>query len=164
MRSSTKVTVGVLTVLVRLGVPGTTDESIMEWPVDKYHTPLQLAARLGHIDTMEALVDEGADLDGYGPSMTTALSYACMKNEADCAKFLINAGADPEKGIFKIGMTPLMLAAKHGVRPPLAAGLCKSADGGTVAPIRLPRKQVSFIRGSPRHLVPSDSPMYCVLS
>jgi len=116
--TTTKLAVGFLTVMVRLGVPVTADESIMEWPVDKTHSPLQLAARLGHMDTMEALVDEGADLDAYGPSMTTALSYACMKNEAECAKFLINAGADPEKGIFKIGMTPLMLAAKHGAYSP----------------------------------------------
>jgi hypothetical protein len=48
---------------------GGTDDSIIEASVDKTHTPLQLAARLGHLEAMEALVDEGADLDAYGPSM-----------------------------------------------------------------------------------------------
>ena len=47
----------------------------------------------------------------------TALAYAVCKNEVECTNFLVRAGAEVDKGVFKTGMTALMLAAKHGTLP-----------------------------------------------
>jgi ankyrin repeat protein len=61
-------------------------------------TPLLFAARGGYIDTVEALLDAGADVDEAKPEGTTSLIIAIINNHWALASALLDYGADPNKG------------------------------------------------------------------
>jgi ankyrin repeat protein len=61
-------------------------------------TPLLFAARGGHIDTVEALLNAGADVDEAKPEGTTSLIIAIINNHWELASTLLDYGADPNKG------------------------------------------------------------------
>jgi ankyrin repeat protein len=48
--------------------------------VDSTHTGVQLAARMGYVGAMEALLEAGADPNIYGPTRDSALRFA-IRNE-----------------------------------------------------------------------------------
>ncbi|MEO5925534.1 MAG: ankyrin repeat domain-containing protein [Bryobacteraceae bacterium] len=57
-------------------------------------TPLLFAVRQGHMDTVKALVDAGADLNIPEPDGTTALVMAIINFHYDIAAYLLDKGAD----------------------------------------------------------------------
>ena len=53
------------------------------------------AVRLGHIDTVDALLDAGADIHVTLPDGTSALVVAVINAHYDLAVHLLERGADP---------------------------------------------------------------------
>lgn len=81
-------------------------------------TPLMLAASLGNLEMVRALLKAGANLKAMDERGYTPLFYAIYNPELDrgfpeVAKVLIDAGAEVEAQIF-YGVRPLMLAAGSG--------------------------------------------------
>lgn len=81
-------------------------------------TPLMLAASLGQLDMVKALLAAGADVGARGEREYTALMHGVYNPDLDrgfpeVVQALIDAGADIEANIF-YGTRPLMLAAGAG--------------------------------------------------
>ena len=58
-------------------------------------TPLMLAAGTGHVEIVELLIKRGADVYAAQPDHgSTALHFACMRNEPDCVAALVQNGCD----------------------------------------------------------------------
>ena len=83
-------------------------------------TPLNFAARRGHIDAARALLDGGADIEagavvipGYGPSGDVMLAIA--NGHYELAAFLLDRGADPNDS--SQGWTPLHQLARARAEP-----------------------------------------------
>ena len=69
-------------------------------------TPLHFAARQGHMDTVKALLDAGADINQVsGGDKTSPLLIAIINGHFDLAQYLLEKGADPT------------LASENGVTP-----------------------------------------------
>ena len=65
---------------------------------------------------VRALLKQAADVNGAQGDGMTALHWAAMKNDADLAQLLLYAGANV-RATTRIGAyTPLVLAAKKGMR------------------------------------------------
>ena len=70
-------------------------------------TALLLAAREGHIETVRALLDAGADIDGLGAGdHTSPMLIAAVNGHFDVAKNLLEWGGDPNLAS-DAGATPL---------------------------------------------------------
>jgi ankyrin repeat protein len=70
-------------------------------------TALLLAVREGHIETVQALLDAGADINQVTPAdKTSPLLLACINGHYDLAKMLIERGANPNVASDP-GATPL---------------------------------------------------------
>jgi ankyrin repeat protein len=65
---------------------------------DKGDTPLILAAYHDHPDTVQALLDRGADPDRANDRGQTALSAATFRSSAESVQALLAAGGDPAVG------------------------------------------------------------------
>jgi ankyrin repeat protein len=78
-------------------------------------TALALAAYLGEKESVEYLVEKGADLNAVAKNETgyTALTGAVSKNHNEIAKVLVRKGAQVNHG-YEGGFTPLMHAAYAG--------------------------------------------------
>lgn len=81
-------------------------------------TPLMLAASLGNLEMVRALLKAGVDVKATDERDYTALFYGTYNPELDrgypeVVKALIEAGAEVETQIF-YGVRPLMLAAGSG--------------------------------------------------
>lgn len=86
-------------------------------------TPLMLAAQFGAAETVQALLEAGAEVDAVDHSETqeTALIKAinhASANRLEVITRLVNAGADLERRHGETGMTPLMFAATADVYVP----------------------------------------------
>ncbi|KAL0974314.1 hypothetical protein UPYG_G00218710 [Umbra pygmaea] len=73
-------------------------------------SPLHEASRKGSWRCVEALVRAGADVDFDIPNLGTPLYTACVSQEIECARSLLGAGANVQKG--KYMDSPLHAAAE----------------------------------------------------
>lgn len=79
---------------------------------DEGYTPLMEAAREGHEEMVALLLFHDADINAITEeTQETALTLACCGGCYEVAKFLLEAGADPNLGA---ASTPLMEAAQEG--------------------------------------------------
>ncbi len=78
---------------------------------DNVTTPLHDAARLGHTDTVWALVSAGADVNARDEKGTTPLHRAVQRSNAKMVEMLISAGADVNAQTDN-GMTSLHVVAE----------------------------------------------------
>src|SRR5262249_49774910 len=72
------------------------------------HAALHFAAREGHREAVQALVENGADVNQ--PSSTTSMTpliQAIITGHYEIAKYLLDHGADPNLVTKKDGLTPL---------------------------------------------------------
>jgi len=80
-------------------------------------TPLLLAAREGHADSVKVLLDAGAPINQVSPGdKTSPLLIAIINGQYDLAKYLLDRGADPT------------LPAENGVAPLYAVLNCEWAQ------------------------------------
>ncbi len=70
-------------------------------------TALLHAAREGHIETANVLLDGGADIDQTSADATSPLLMAALNGQFDLALVLIERGADPDLAASTDGATPL---------------------------------------------------------
>jgi ankyrin repeat protein len=70
-------------------------------------TALLHAAREGHIEVAEALLDGGADIDQVSGDGSTPLVLALINGQFDLAMMLIERGADPSRATDTDGVSPL---------------------------------------------------------
>jgi len=80
-------------------------------PIPGGVSPLQYAAREGHLDVARLLIDAGADIGQRDPNDITPLLMAIMNGHSDVALFLIEAGADIDVSDW-YGRTPLWSAVE----------------------------------------------------
>ena len=57
--------------------------------------PLHIASRSGHLNVIEYLVQQGADINGRGAWELTSLHYAVVFNQPEVVLHLLEHGADP---------------------------------------------------------------------
>src|SRR5690242_4893994 len=78
-------------------------------------SPLIQAARTGSLDTIERLLDSGADVNEAGPTGddwdATPLQHAILARQPRAVRLLLDRGADPNGGAGPKSPAPLMLAA-----------------------------------------------------
>lgn len=83
------------------------------YPDGNRDTALMNAVFIGQIDTVQALLDKGADVNVKGRYDMTALTYAVRKGYIGIVQALLDKGADTNTRN-KDGFTPLMIAAHRG--------------------------------------------------
>jgi uncharacterized protein len=75
-------------------------------------TALVLAARQGNLAAVQALIENGADMNKATGDGSTAMVVAIQNGHYNVARYLVEKGADINKANIK-GWTPLYLAVKH---------------------------------------------------
>jgi len=81
-------------------------------------TPLLHAARQGHLEAMELLLDRGAEVDKVGGGDgTTPLLIATLNGQFDAAMLLLERDADPNIASTLNGATPLFAALNSEWQP-----------------------------------------------
>lgn len=91
-------------------------------------TPLHQAAKRGHLQIVEYLLQKGADpLTPSRNTGGTALHFAATKDRAEVLELLLRAGGDPEFHN-QDGATPLHLAAANGAMGTLKVLLDRGVD------------------------------------
>lgn len=76
-----------------------------------YETPLMAAMKYSDFEYLKALIKYGADVNAKSDYGTTALYSACIENNVDIAKFLLENGADMQ--ILCENETPCDYVYKH---------------------------------------------------
>ncbi|MFN8388919.1 MAG: ankyrin repeat domain-containing protein [Bdellovibrionota bacterium] len=66
----------------------------MEPRPSRYLTPLMRAAAVGHLEIVEELLNDGADVNERGPRDSTALMFAAGGGHLEIARMLVERGAD----------------------------------------------------------------------
>ena len=93
-------------------------------------SPLHIAASLGHLDTVQRLLDSGARVDERKEDGTTALHCAATMGHVKIVELLLEEEADPEAA-GKSGATALMMAAAMGHVEVVMALLAGGAEPDT---------------------------------
>ena len=73
---------------------------------------IHIAARFGYKEIVEALIENGADINIKGHFGYTALHEACRKNNIDIVNILIKNGADLNIKSGRYGFMPLYLVCE----------------------------------------------------
>ena len=92
--------------------------------------PIHDAAFFGKIDTIQSLLDGGADIDERDIFDRTALHRAAGKASPEVAEFLIHKGANHEAKD-KLGWMPLVVSANGGHAATAAALMLHGADANS---------------------------------
>ncbi len=100
-------------------------------------TPTHLAARRGHVEVVELLLDHGADLEETDNRGFTALLYAASSGNLDLVRFLVERGAD-------VGVVAPMPQTRDVERSTNKATTTNEAQGITAADVAF---QHEFHRG-----------------
>ena len=116
-------------------------------------SPLIQAARTGSLDTIERLLDAGADVNLPGPTEddwdATPLQHAILARQSGAVRLLLDRGADPNRVAGPNAPAPLLLAAgdtdptfvnlllAHGADPAIegesgATALSRAVSAGTI--------------------------------
>ena len=82
-------------------------------PPDYERTPLHYAAKYGHIDVVQILLDVGADCNKSDELGYTPLHYAAKYGHINVVQILLDGGADFNKSD-ELGYTPLQMAEYKG--------------------------------------------------
>lgn len=80
------------------------------------YSPLYLACMFDRRETLQSLIDDGAELNEEFPSGATPLTMAASLGKSDLCRILIDAGADPDQEDGN-GNLPLHVAARAGNAP-----------------------------------------------
>ena len=104
-----------------------------EYRGKEQYTLLQIAAKLGHVQTAKLLIDRGADINAVHKWVGTPLHLACGYGHLDMVNLLIERGADVNAvNCEGDGATPLHVAAGCGhssiVNALIAAGASVDAQ------------------------------------
>jgi uncharacterized protein len=86
-----------------------------------------------HAAVTAELVRRGADVDARSNNGFTALMFAAQVGDADSARVLLGAGANPNDIMPKTGLTPLIISAATGRTEVAGLLLDKGADPAAVA-------------------------------
>jgi ankyrin repeat protein len=89
-------------------------------------TPVADATRVGDLETLRALLREGADVNAAQGDGMTALHWAALLGDVESARMLLYAGANVKAATRLGAFTPLLLACKNG-HPEVVRALL---DGG----------------------------------
>jgi ankyrin repeat protein len=81
-------------------------------PDEVQGSPLAEAARQGDRPTVESLVRQGSDVNGWGTDGTPALHWAVRVDDQDLADLLLTAGADVNGGN-RYGQAPIHVAVQY---------------------------------------------------
>jgi ankyrin repeat protein len=92
-----------------------------------HHTKLMRAALEGQTDTIQALLDQGEDVNAKDDEGRTALMFATVNQHTETVKTLLEHGADVNARA-NDGGTALLLAASNGSLEIVQALLAKGAD------------------------------------
>lgn len=108
-------------------------------PAMSQMTPIMLAAQGGHAETVQAIIDHGAQLDTARAGGMTALMFAAQSGSGDTLMAMLNAGASRDIKTER-GRGTLFFAAQGGdvrcVEILLESGEdANAADAGGVAPL-----------------------------
>jgi ankyrin len=95
-------------------------------------TALMWAIAEHHAAVAEELVKRGADISARSKAGFTALMFAAQQGDADSARILLNAEANPNEVMPKTGATPLIIASAIGNADVAALLLDKGADPNAV--------------------------------
>ncbi|XP_029463558.1 ankyrin repeat and SOCS box protein 12 [Rhinatrema bivittatum] len=76
-------------------------------------TPLRLAATQGHLQSLEVLLDHGAEVDSLDVKAQTPLFTAVSTGHLDCVKALLKAGANPNGSVYN-NCSPVLTASREG--------------------------------------------------
>jgi ankyrin repeat protein len=109
-----------------------------------HQTPLMLAVESGNLETVEALLDAGADIDARNENGETSLHKAARRDQVEIFRALISRGASVDYRSY-IGDNPL--TASSGVRGARGVELARLAIGAGVDPNQVdgPRMEVALI-------------------
>jgi len=75
-------------------------------------SPVAEAARQGDMQAVQALLQQGRDVDGWGTDGTPALHWAVRVNDQDLVDVLLAAGAD-QNGANRYGEAPIHVAVEY---------------------------------------------------
>ena len=95
-------------------------------------TALMWAISERHAAVTEELVRGGADIRAQSKRGSTALMFAAQQSDANYARILLGAGANPNDVMPRTGLTPLIIASAMGHADVAALLLDKDADPNAV--------------------------------
>ena len=93
-------------------------------------TPLHIAARNGHMDVVQLLIDTGADPKRADRDGWTPLKLAAEHGHEDVLEFFLDKGGDPQE-VYRNWTTPLHWAASRGHKAVVQLLLDRGADANT---------------------------------